>query len=174
MARKEVFTKEDILSKSILYIKEYGIDSLSVRNLAKYIGCSTQPLFKYYKNMDEFKDDLNTYLKSYYELFINKYIDKDDYLVTFSYAHIMYAKNESNLFKATFLRNYDTFIDRDIQSIISIRMRYNISHDKAVDLYRDNYFYIHGLAVKVCNKSIKLSNEEIYNLIDNMINIYIR
>ena len=107
MARKELFTKEEILNKSILYIKKYGIDSLSVRNLAKCIGCSTQPLFKFYNNMDEFRKDLNIYLKSYYESFINKYIDKDNYLNTFIFGHIMYAKNESNLFKATFLRDFD-------------------------------------------------------------------
>ena len=51
MARKEVFTKEDILNKSILFIKEIGLDKLTVRELSKYIGCSTQPIFRYYKNI---------------------------------------------------------------------------------------------------------------------------
>ena len=62
MARKAVFEKDYIINKSLDFIKEKGIDSLSVRELSNYIGCSTQPLFRLYSNMDLYKKDLNLLL----------------------------------------------------------------------------------------------------------------
>ena len=176
MARKEIFTKEDILNKSILFIKEIGLDKLTVRELSKYIGCSTQPIFRYYKNMDEFKEDLKIYLRKDYESFINKYIDKEDYLMTISYGYSLYAKNESNAFKALFLSDLsDTRTinevfntERNIATLIAMRMQYNISRDKAENVYRDVRFYTHGIASQLSNKSIKLSDKEIYELIFNI------
>lgn len=177
MARKERFTKEDILNSSVLYIKEYGFEKLTVRDLAKYIGCSTQPLFKFYKNMDEFKLDLKVYLRNHYESFINNYIDKDNYLMTISYAYVLYAKEESNLFRALFLSDLSgnrtiaevLNTERNIPTIIGMRMQYNISHSKAEEIYRDVRFYSHGIASQLCNKSIILDKEEIYSLINKMI-----
>lgn len=58
MSRKIKYSKEEILEKSIEFIKEKGYSTLTVRELAKYIGCSTQPLFKNYDNFDSYKDDL--------------------------------------------------------------------------------------------------------------------
>lgn len=182
MARKEKFTKEDILSSSVLFIKEYGIDKLTVRDLSKYIGCSTQPLFRYYKNMDEFKLDLKVYLRNHYEDFISKYIDKDNYLMTISYAYVLYAKEESNLFRALFLSDLSDNrtisdvlnTDRNIPTIISMRMQYNISHNKAEEVYRDVRFYSHGIASQLCNNSIILDKDEIYSLINKMISLCIK
>ena len=48
MARKIKFSKEMILEKSVEFIKEYGYSKLTVRELSKYIGCSTQQIFKNY------------------------------------------------------------------------------------------------------------------------------
>ena len=53
MARTIKFSKEEILEKSIDFIKEYGYSKLTVRELANYIGCSTQPIFKNYATFDE-------------------------------------------------------------------------------------------------------------------------
>lgn len=178
MARKETYTKEDILNKSVLFIKEIGLDKLTVRELAKYIGCSTQPIFRYYKNMDDFKEELKIYLRKDYETFINKYIEEEDYLMTISYGYSLYAKNESNVFKALFLSDlsgtrtineiFNT--ERNIPTLIAMRMQYNISRDKAENIYRDVRFYTHGIASQLSNNSIKLSDKEIYELIFNMIN----
>ena len=52
MARKVTFEKNYIIDKSVDFIKEKGIDNLSVRELTKFIGCSTQPIFRLYDNMD--------------------------------------------------------------------------------------------------------------------------
>ena len=54
MARTIKYSKEDILGKSVDFIKMYGYSKLTVRELANYIGCSTQPIFRLFSNMDLF------------------------------------------------------------------------------------------------------------------------
>ena len=182
MARKIKYSKEDILEKSISFIKEYGYSKLTVRELAKYIGCSTQPIFKNYSNFDEYKVDLKKYLRKDYESFIYKIVDKEDYLYTISYAYALYAKREPNIFFSMFMADLagsrtvrqvlDT--DRNKVTIEAMTKQYKISIEKAEKVYQDVRFYTHGIATQLCVKSIKLSDKELQELIKNNIEINLR
>ena len=79
MERTIKYSKEDILEKSVDFIKEHGYSKLTARELAKYIGCSTGPIFKNYENFDMYKEDLKFYLRKDYSSFIYKYVDIKDY-----------------------------------------------------------------------------------------------
>ena len=182
MARTIRFSKEDILEKSVQYIKEYGYNKLSVRELSKYIGCSTGPIFKNYANFDEYKEDLKLYLRKDYNAFIVKYVDVNDYLYTISYAYALYAKKEPNIFFSMFMADLagsrtvrqvlDT--DRNKETIDAMVEQYNISLENAEKIYRDVRFYTHGLATQLCVRSIKLTDKEIGDLIRNNIEINLR
>ena len=100
MARKEKFYKEDLLQMGVQFVKEKGIENLNARELAKFIGCSTQPIFRNYDNMAEYKKELKKYMKDDYNKFIEQYVDKKNYLLTISFAYALYAKIEKNLFRA--------------------------------------------------------------------------
>ena len=110
MARKTKFSKEEILKKSIEFIKEFGYFKLTVRDLTKYIGCSTQPIFKNFNNFEEYKDNLKLYLRDDYNSFIKQYIDEEDYLYTISYAYALFAKEELNIFFSMFIYWYFSII----------------------------------------------------------------
>ena len=102
MARLEKFSKEIIMNKMVEYIRLNGIQSFNVRDVAKYIGCSTQPLFRLYSNTDELKKDLKKYLHDDYDNFIAQYINKEDYIFTISY--IIYKPRNSNLSNSFIIR----------------------------------------------------------------------
>lgn len=182
MARKIKFSKEEILEKSVEFIKEYGYSKLTVRELSKYIGCSTQPIFKNYANFDLYKKDLKEYLSKDYKSFINQYVNKEDYLYTISYAYALYAKHESNIFFSMFMADLagsrtvrevlDT--DRNKETIVAMVKQYNISLEEAEKVYREVRFYTHGIATQLCVKSIKLTDDEIKELIKNNIERNIR
>ena len=182
MARTVSFSKEEILEKSVNYIKKYGYSSLTVRSLAKYIGCSTQPLFRNFENFNVYKKELKGYLRKDYEFFIAKYVNKDDYLYTISYAYALFAKEEPNIFFSMFMADLagsrtvkevlDT--DRNKETIIAMTKQYNISLEDANKIYRDVRFYTHGMAAQLCVNSIKLSEKEIKGLIKNNIEINLR
>ena len=182
MARTIKYSKEDILEKSVEFIKEQGYSKLTVRELAKYIGCSTQPIFKNYDNFDMYKKDLKFYLKSDYSAFIYKYIDVKDYLYTISYAYALYAKKEPNMFFSLFMadlagsRTVSEVLntDRNKETINAMVKQYKISLEEAEKVYRDVRFYTHGLATQLCVNSIKLTDKEIKDLIKNNIEINLR
>ena len=182
MARNVSFSKEEILEKSVNFIKEYGYSKLTVRELAKYIGCSTQPLFRNFENFDVYKKELKGYLRKDYESFIAKYVNKEDYLYTISYAYALYAKEEPNIFFSMFMADLagsrtvkevlDT--DRNKETIIAMTKQYNISLEDANKIYRDVRFYTHGIATQLCVNSIKLTKKELEELIKNNIKINLR
>ena len=51
MARKETITKNDILNAAFEMARTEGVGQVSARTLAAKAGCSTQPIFRVYKNM---------------------------------------------------------------------------------------------------------------------------
>lgn len=182
MARMTKFSKEDILEKSVEFTKEYGYSKLTVRELAKYIGCSTQPIFKNYDNFDMYKEELKLYLRKDYSAFIYKYIDKKDYLYTISYAYAFYAKKEPNIFFSLFMadlagsRTVSEVLntDRNRETINAMVKQYKISLEDAEKVYREVRFYTHGIATQLCVNSIKLADREIKDLIRNNIKINLR
>ena len=182
MARKIRFSKEEILNKSIEFIKEFGYFKLTVRDLTKYIGCSTQPIFKNFNNFDEYKNNLKLYLRDDYNYFIKQYVDEEDYLYTISYAYALYAKKEPNIFYSLFMadlagsRTIREVLDteRNMKTIIAMTKQYNISQEKAEKIYREVRFYTHGIATQLCVKSIKLSEEELKDLIRNNIDLNLK
>ena len=182
MARTVKYSKEEILERSIDFIKKYGYSKLTVRELAKYIGCSTQPIFKNYDNFDMYKKDLKDYLLKDYLAFVYKYVDIEDYLYTISYAYALYAKKEPNMFFSLFMadlagsRTVSEVLNTDWnkETINAMVKQYSISLQDAEKVYRDVRFYTHGMATQLCVNSIKLSDKEIKDLIKNNIEINLR
>jgi AcrR family transcriptional regulator len=182
MARTIKYSKEDILEKSVDFIKMYGYSKLTVRELANYIGCSTQPIFKNYANFDMYKDELKLYLRKDYSTFIHKYVDIKDYLYTISYAYAFYAKKEPNIFFTLFMTDFAGSrtveevlnTDRNIETINAMVKQYKISLEDAKKVYREVRFYTHGIATQLCVNSIKLNDSEIKDLIKNNIEINLR
>lgn len=182
MARTIKYSKEDILEKSVDFIKTYGYSKLTVRELANYIGCSTQPIFKNYANFDMYKNELKLYLRKDYSAFIHKYVDIKDYLYTISYAYAFYAKKEPNIFFTLFMTDFAGSrtveevlnTDRNIETINAMVKQYKISLEDAKKVYREVRFYTHGIATQLCVNSIKLNDSEIKDLIKNNIEINLR
>lgn len=177
MARKIKYTKDIILEKTKEFINKYGIEKMNARDLSKFIGCSTQPLFKNFQSMDEFKSQLKIYLHNYYDEFIYKFVDKNNYLYTISYAYALFSYKEPNIFKALFMsdlagsRTIQEVLNspQNIDTIKSIPIQYNLSVKQAEQLYRDVRFYTHGLSCQIACRSIILEKNEIKKLIKNLI-----
>lgn len=178
MARKIQYNKEIFFIKTQKFIKEKGIEFLNSRDLCKYIGCSTQPLFRNFKSMENFKVELKKYLHDYYDLYIGNIIDKKDYLFTISFAYASFAYNEPKIFQALFMstlagsRTIDEVLKSNwnIETIESIPNQYSLTIEQARKLYRDIRFYTHGLACQIACNSILVTEEEIKSLIKELIN----
>ena len=77
-----IITKQDILNAGIQLIRENGIRSVNARSLAKSLSCSTKPLFRIYKNMEELKKDIKKELDIYYNDFMEKNMTNENRLLS--------------------------------------------------------------------------------------------
>lgn len=177
MPPKEVITKKDIMKASIKIVREFGINEVNARKIAKELGCSTKPLFRQYKDMDDLKNELNSCLKDEFNSFANKGVDKNNLLISFSIHFALYAKEEPNIFSALFMGRHTK--NKTIEAVISEpwNRRYLESAKIAVGdnneetarvLFRDIWLYTYGLATQLVIKGVVLSEEEISTLITNI------
>ena len=106
MARKETITKSDILNAAFEMAREEGFGQVSARTLAARAGCSTQPIFRVYKNMEELGEDLfiraMEFFNTYYEEFPK--INNTPF-VNLGLAYIRFSQEEQQLFRLLFLGN---------------------------------------------------------------------
>ena len=56
MARKESVTRQMILDAAFEMADVNGYREVTARKLANHIGCSTQPIFRVYTNMEELQE----------------------------------------------------------------------------------------------------------------------
>lgn len=105
MARKEVITKSKIRESAFLMLKERGIAEITARKLADYAGCSTQPIFRNYINMDDCIKDVFEDALLYFDKFYAE-SDKGSYVpfVNLGLAYISFAEKEPNVFSYLFMR----------------------------------------------------------------------
>ena len=171
MARKVEYEKDYIINKSIDFIKEKGIDKLSSRELTKYIGCSTQPIFRLYNNMDLYKRALRNRLNKDYTKFTEEFSNKPNTYLYLNYAYVLYAKKEHDLFKALFLSDISNtnILKNDKKMISLLKKEYNLSEDKAKSVYRDVKTYTHGIAMQICLNQLNMSDKDLLFLINNCI-----
>ena len=51
-------SKEQIIDAAVEVLRDDGFSAINARSVAKKLGCSTQPIYFSFKNMDELKAEL--------------------------------------------------------------------------------------------------------------------
>ena len=104
MARKESITKNDIINAAFAILQEEGIEQVTARKLAAKAGCSTQPIFRVYKNMEELAEDLFAkacdFFQDYYSGFQKQTVTP---FVHLGNIYIKFAAEHKKLFAFIFL-----------------------------------------------------------------------
>ena len=95
MPKKPTTTKEAMIEGAFRLIREKGHESLTARNLASFLGCSTQPIMYQFPNLDTLRD--LTYQKA--DAFHTEYILAAGDLLEIGLRYVQFAKEEPMLFK---------------------------------------------------------------------------
>ena len=103
MSAKPIIERETLIEGSIKIIKKQGIENLSARNLAKEVGCSTQPIFRLFKNMEDLKMTVYDIVYDFHNKYINKENNHQVPFIGVGLSYIKFAKKEKNLFKFLFM-----------------------------------------------------------------------
>lgn len=104
MPRKESITKKEIAAAAFRMARKEGLSEVTARKLAGAAGCSTQPIFRVYQNMEEVQADVLEQATVFFEEFYENYPKSQAVpFVNLGLAYISFAQKESNLFRAMFL-----------------------------------------------------------------------
>lgn len=168
--------KETILQHALEMLIQNGYASISIKALAKRIGCSTQPISWHFGNMENFRNALTEYALDYAN---KKMLSASEGMSAFSNVGIGYidiAFDEPNLFRYLYMSGesgyyaggFDIFTTADANSamIEQIAKQLGISADKVNDFFRNTIIYTHGLACFVVSGLIKATKEELYAMVN--------
>lgn len=175
MAPKQKITKEMILKAAFQITREEGFENVNTRRLAKKLGCSTQPIYSQYSNMEELKKEFHHYAASHFDDYALETLQKENYFKELGHAYINFARNESNLFRVLFMSELlglksfsDMYTDEDnIEVAKMLSDELEISLEDAKNLYLKVWIFNHGVASLIATNTIVLPEGEAEKMIDD-------
>ena len=153
MPKATTITKEMIIDAAFGIVREEGFKALSARNISKKTGCSTQPIYWVYKNMDDLKQDVITKMISYLNKILTDYKKTGKPFLDYGLGYIYIAHAEPALFKAIYLDNIlnlnmtDITPKKEMLDIMKQDARTSdVPDDKLIGTAAKSWFLVHGLA----------------------------
>lgn len=96
---KQRITKEMIVDAAFELAKTEGMEQVLVKNIAKKLGCSVQPIYSYCENMDGLRQEVVKRVRDFVQTYAAAHIQKDDLFRSTGQAYIRLAKEEPHIFK---------------------------------------------------------------------------
>lgn len=174
MARKETITIQQILDTAFAMTREEGFANVTARRVAARAGCSTQPIFRVYKNMDELWNAVYeravSYFRDYCSLFPR--MGKTPF-ANLGMAYISFARQEGHLFELLFVsgekrgKSMYEILNGDTGNVV-----YEINLARAAgcpdpgSLFMKMWIFIHGAACMTLTGDYDLSDRETVELLE--------
>lgn len=175
MPPKPKISKEKILEAAFNLTREKGWENINARSLASQLSCSTQPIFRIYKDMAELKGDLFAYIEGFYDQYIESRIDPENIFFSIGMAYIGFSKEEPNLFKMLFMSNnfktgsFLEMLEGEENSVIAERIAAanHITIENAKYVFMETWLFTHGIASMIATNSCSFQNNEIAQMLHN-------
>lgn len=170
-ARRKI-QKKDIIQESVSIVAKEGINALNARKIAKKLGCSTQPLFYIYENMDDLKKDVMNEIVKIFDIEVLKSETGQLEYKDIGINYIRFAKEEPELFKIMFNRKINEgafdFIDLtgSAKTILeTISKQTGMSNEDAKQIHLRMWLYVNGIASLAANQTVEFNDGEIAELL---------
>ena len=151
MPPKPKFTRDQMITAAMNLIEEKGYESLTARELGKYLGSSSCPIFTLFKDMDELKTEVKNRAV---EIFNEYMAVAEEFYPAYKkrgMQWVKFASEQPRLFRLLFMQETSGQADFDAaqkiipfgkQNDIDIIMRdYNASREQAERLFRQMWIY---------------------------------
>ena len=165
MPKKPTTTREAMIDGAFRLIREQGHEALTVRNLASFLGCSTQPIMYQFPNTDILKD--LTYRKT--DAFHSEYILAGEDLLEMGLRYIRFAEEEPQLFRFLFQSGH--FSGLSIEDLIqapettdvlaAVSSEEGLTIEEAAAFFEPLVAVVHGYASLIANNGMKYDPDAI-------------
>ena len=158
MPKKPTTTKENMIEGAFQLIRLKGYEAFSARNLAAFLGCSTQPIMYQFPNLAELKE--LAYQKA--DSFHSEYILSGANLLEIGLLYVKFAADEPMLFKFLFqsghfagLRLEDLMSTPDAAPLLEIASNEEgLTLEEAMSYFEPLYAVVHGYASLIANNGM--------------------
>jgi transcriptional regulator, tetR family len=173
MPKSMTITKEIIIKTAFEMVRKEGFAVLSARNIAKKIGCSTQPIYWSYKNMDDLKAEICQKALSHLKNTMCQYKKTGNPFLDLGLGYVHMAHIEPALFKAVYIDNIMKVKMTDIipenKEVIELMKNtedFQKMSDKGIkNIFSRSWMLAHGIASLVAVGMFVYDEEKILEII---------
>ena len=174
MPKSTVITQEMIIETAFEIVRKEGFAVLSARNIAKQIGCSTQPIYWCYKNMNDLKAEICKKALRLLKNTISEYKKTGNLFLDLGLGYVHMAHAEPALFKAFYMDNImkvemtDILVEhQDIVEIMKNSEEYRKMSDKGINNFvAKSWMLAHGIASLVATGLLIYDEEKILEILE--------
>jgi len=179
---KQRITKQMILDVAFNLAREKGYEQVVVKNIADEIGCSVQPIYSYFENMESLKEAVIGVAMQFYNNFIYIRVQKDSILESMAKANVAFAKYETNLFKLLFLQKLNglnSFNDiyewmGDKQATVQLSKKLELPEDKVKEIYIMLIIFTNGVATMIATGGATIADVESAEILEKAYKAFIK
>lgn len=177
MARTQSITVEMIEKAAFELALTEGMAAVTARKVAAKAGCSTQPIFRLYDNMEELQAKVITMAGDFFSDYYENYNKTSPVpFVDLGMAFISFAKKYENLYSLLFASHYEKkvstyeFINGGDKMFVlkELKRMQGIPAKKAGSIFSDLWTFVNGMACMVLNGDMDLTDEEIEESLTNI------
>ena len=162
-------SKEAIIDAAVEVLRDDGFSAINARSVAKKLGCSTQPIYFSFKNMEELKSALT---QRAIELHTQRVRDSmkqhdgnDSRYSSYGMGFVKFAAEEKQLFRWLYLEGgqsgayqSDVLLSEVIAVIVD---EFGYSEEVARRFHQDMTYFTYGLAILANTDHLHLTEAEL-------------
>ena len=162
-------SKDEIIDAAVEVLRDGGFSAVNARSVAKKLGCSTQPIYFSFQNMDELKAALTERAIAMHTRRVRDSLraheGNDSRYSSYGMGFVKFAAEEKQLFRWLYLEGEqlgpyqnDVLLGEVIAVIVE---EFGYSGDVARRFHQDMIYFSYGLAILANTDHLHLSETEL-------------
>ena len=172
MARKKEIDKQRILDAAYKLAVRGGIESLTARNIAKAVNCSTQPIYLEFENMQDLRNQVLARISDELKSNTLQQNFTGEPLIDLDLSYLYFAKEHVDLFRAMFVDGkfgnqmiVDTLMGIGIEKFKQQFDAEQYSDERLEPIVIANWIAATGLATLLINKMANFTQAQMVSVL---------
>lgn len=172
VARKKEIDKQRILDAAYKLAIRGGIESLTARNIAKAVNCSTQPIYLEFENMQDLRNQVLARISDELKSNTLQQNFTGEPLIDLDLSYLYFAKEHVDLFRAMFVDGkfgnqmiVDTLMGLGLEKFKQQFDAEQFSEERLNHIVISNWIAATGLATLLINKMANFSQAQMISVL---------
>lgn len=172
MARKKEIDKQRILDAAYKLAVRGGIESLTARNVAKAVNCSTQPIYLEFENMQDLRNQVLAKISDELKSNTLQQNFTGEPLIDLDLSYLYFAKEHVDLFRAMFVDGkfgnqmiVDTLMGLGLEKFKQQFDAEQFSEERLNHIVISNWIAATGLATLLINKMANFTQAQMISVL---------